>query len=73
MAYEVQYQCINYLKDNHDRDNMDSAMANVAGAVAAVISAYALAEIVEFFKKKYYARILVRMLFLETRGHIAGV
>jgi len=60
VAYEVQYQFIKFLEHNHDRDNMDSAMANVAGAVAAVLSAYALAEFVEFFKKVYYDRILVR-------------
>jgi hypothetical protein len=62
VAYEVQYQCMKYFENNNkaDSDNMDHAFANVMGAIAAVISAFALAEIVEIFKQRYYDRILQR-------------
>ena len=44
------------LTSSHPKDNMDLAFANVAGAFAAVIPAWVLALIVEFFKKRYYNR-----------------
>lgn len=60
VAYEVQYQSAKAFSQLHDTDNMDLAFANVAGAFAAVISAWVLAVVIEFFKKRYYNRILQR-------------
>ena len=56
----MQYQLLTHFAPSHEFDNMDHAMANVGGAAAACISAFALAKFVEFFKQRYYDEILQR-------------
>ena len=58
-AYEAQYQVFRHFAKNHARDNMDSATANVAGAVASVITACLLSYVVDNgFRRPYYNRMM---------------
>ena len=56
LLLSVSAEVCSVLTSSHPKDNMDLAFANVAGAFAAVIPAWVLALIVEFFKKRYYNR-----------------
>ena len=67
VAYEVQYQSYKYLEKRHESDNMDYALSNVLGAMAAVVAACVLELVVEkCFKKPFYARILYRKTGEDT-------
>ena len=58
-AYEAQYQVFRHFAKNHARDNMDSATANVAGAVASVVTACLLSYVVDNgFRRPYYNRMM---------------
>jgi len=59
-GYEVQYQLFNYLAEKHSKDLLDTAYANIGGAVAAVVVAFIVAEIVDSMSYYYNARVLQR-------------
>ena len=54
VAYEVQYQVLQNFERLHDRDNMDTATANIAGAMTATVVACILAILVDKARKAYY-------------------
>ena len=60
-AYEVQYQVFLYFgQRGHLNGNMDHAFANILGSIAGVFAAFALAEVVEYVKERYYDQLLQR-------------
>lgn len=59
-GYEVQYQTFKYWQKQHPADFLDTASSNVSGAVAAVVTASALAWIVDWLMSYYNARLLHR-------------
>ncbi|KAL3942748.1 MAG: hypothetical protein SGBAC_003123 [Bacillariaceae sp.] len=61
VGYEVQYQMFLYLAKRHDRDLLDTATANVVGAIASVLAASLLSWIVDSLKYYYNARTLMRV------------
>ncbi|CAJ1945169.1 unnamed protein product [Cylindrotheca closterium] len=61
VGYEVQYQMFKLLAQRHDRDLLDTATANAAGAIAAVIAACLLSWIVDSLSYYYNARTLMRV------------
>lgn len=61
VGYEVQYQMFKYMAQRHDRDLLDTATANAAGAVAAVLAACWLSWIVDSLSYYYNARTLMRV------------
>ena len=60
VGYEVQYQLMKELGKRHDKDFMDTAASNVAGAVAAVVAASILSHIIDSLSYYYNARVLQR-------------
>jgi hypothetical protein len=60
VGYEVQYQLFNYFAEKHTQDFLDTAAANVCGAVAAVVAASILSEIIGTLSYYYNARVLQR-------------
>ena len=58
VGYEVQYQFFNIFANIHDRDNSDTAISNVFGCAAAVVSACAVQYYVGQVRYPYNARIL---------------
>jgi hypothetical protein len=60
VGYEVQYQLMKGLGKRHDKDFMDTAASNVAGAVAAVVAASILSQIIDSLSYYYDARVLQR-------------
>lgn len=58
VAYEVQYQSFQYYSAFHTTDNIDSAISNVLGAAAGVISACLLSSILNVFRGFYNAKLL---------------
>lgn len=61
VGYEVQYQVQLYFQDNSDSTNVDSAASNVLGAMAAVIAACTLRDVVDRLRHYYFARLLHRL------------
>jgi hypothetical protein len=59
-AYEAQYQCFAFFEARHDRDNMDTALSNVVGAMSATITACLLSVFLGLLRKPYYTRLLHR-------------
>lgn len=60
VGYEVQYQIFLELAKRHDKDLLDTAAANVCGAIAAVVFAAFLSAIVDRLSYYYNARVLQR-------------
>ena len=61
VAYEVQYQLLVFFEKRHDKDNLDYAASNVAGAMAAVVCACVMSFFVDhLLRRPYYNRILQR-------------
>ena len=60
VGYEVQYQMFSYFEQQHDRDFLDTACSNIAGAAAAVAAASILSYIVDESAYYYNARLLQR-------------
>jgi hypothetical protein len=61
VAYEVQYELQEYFARSvlHSKDNMDYAVSNTLGAIAAVLAACILSFIIEqFFHAPYQTRLL---------------
>mmetsp|Transcript_19673 Transcript_19673/g.29034 ORF Transcript_19673/g.29034 Transcript_19673/m.29034 type:complete len:708 (-) Transcript_19673:160-2283(-) len=60
VGYEVQYQALRELGKRHQKDFLDTAASNVGGAVAAVIAASILSQIIDSLSSYYNARVLQR-------------
>ena len=60
VGYEVQYQMFKYFEARHNRDFLDTACSNIAGAAASVAAASLLSYIVDESAYYYNARILQR-------------
>jgi hypothetical protein len=60
VGYEVQYQLFNLFAKSHAKDFLDTAAANVGGAVAAVVAASILSAIIGSLSYFYNARVLQR-------------
>lgn len=60
VGYEVQYQIFLELAKRHDKDLLDTAAANVCGAIAAVVFAAFVSAIVDRLSYYYNARVLQR-------------
>lgn len=58
VGYEVQYQFFNVFANIHERDNLDTAISNVFGCAAAVVSACAVSYYCNQVRYYYDARIL---------------
>jgi len=61
VGYEVQYQVFKEFAKRHDRDLLDTATANVVGAIASVLAACLLSWIVDSLSYYYSARTLMRV------------
>ena len=58
VGYEVQYQCFDWFSKLNDRDNLDTAISNVFGCAAAVVSACLVSHFMNRIVYYYDARIL---------------
>lgn len=59
-GYEVQYQFFKYFAKHHSKDLLDTAYANIAGAMVAVFTAFIIAELVDKTSYYYNCRVLQR-------------
>jgi len=60
VGYEVQYQVFKAIEDRHPDDFMDTATSNTFGAIAAVVFACGLSNVVDKLSYHYNARLLHR-------------
>mmetsp|Transcript_26627 Transcript_26627/g.63859 ORF Transcript_26627/g.63859 Transcript_26627/m.63859 type:complete len:653 (+) Transcript_26627:35-1993(+) len=58
VAYEIQYQVMNEIKEVYNKDHLDTALSNIAGGAGGVISACALSWVINRCKHFYSARLL---------------
>ena len=72
VGYEVQYQMFMYFERRHDRDFLDTACSNIAGAAAAVAAASILSYIVDESAYFYNARLLQRASPKEKQSCIGN-
>lgn len=57
-AYEVQFVTYRYFEIQHSNDNLDTAASNILGSIAGVISACAVAYVVNRIRKFYAERLI---------------
>ena len=62
VAYEAQYELQSYFSRRHVKDNMDYAVSNTMGAIAAVLAACLLSFIVEHLAHRPCERRLLYAL-----------
>lgn len=60
VGYEVQYQMFAYFGDRHARDFLDTAVSNILGAIASVLTASLLSHLIDVLGEYYNARVLQR-------------
>ena len=60
VGYEAQYQMFAYFAESHSRDFLDTAISNITGAMASVITACTVSYIVDQAGYYYSARLLQR-------------
>lgn len=62
-GYEVQYQAQRFYNDRHSTDNIDTAISNILGGIACVVSACLILYFFDIVRRIYYSRLL-------QRGHV---
>ena len=78
MGYEVQFQMFQFFGQRHEHDFLDTAISNICGAMAAVLTACSLSYVVDHLGYFYSARLLQRQrsqkfsMFGDSMYHFAA-
>lgn len=70
-AYEAQYRTFNYFDVQHRYDGMDNVLGNLAGAIAAVISASLVCYVIDRFRR-HFRLTVTHSNYVEDRLNACG-